>query len=388
MIINELCILINIIKLIFRMLEFKTLITSLSLFLIILSSCNSKNQTHSPKENLNKPTAVFSDQLKTKSGNNIIFDKGVYCGFLDSKGILWFGSNGSGVYSYDGKSYTHFTEDNGLPNNKVCTIMEDKAGNIWFGTAKGLCRYDRKNFTHIPIPQSDISGVWLDKVYPIVNPNQVMSILEDKNGDFWIGTNGAGVYRYDGETFTQYLSNEGKVYEDGLQHNIVLSITEDLSGNIWFTSLSHAGVISYDGITFTHYTTKEGLSDNFIRTSFCDRAGNIWIGTHGNRNGGLDRFDGKKFTNFHKTDDGLPLNNVQWIYEDKSGNLWLGSGNSNLSIFNGNVFKEFTAKDGRRFDRVLFILDDEKGSIWFGGLDGLWKIEGENVIDMISNKNI
>lgn len=368
--------------------EFKTFIIYLTSFLIIISSCNSKNQTNLSKENSNEIPLTSSEELEIKPSDKIKFDKGIYCGFLDSKGILWFGSNGGGLYSYDGNSYVQFTEENGFLNNQVCTIMEDKAGNLWFGTAKGLCRYNRKNFTHIPIPQSDTSSVWLDKVYPIVNPNQVMSILEDKNGDFWIGTNGAGVYRYDGETFTQYLSNEGKFYEDSLQHNIVLSITEDLKGNIWFTSLSHAGVISYDGTTFTHYKTEEGLSDNFVRTSFCDRAGNIWIGTHGNRNGGLDRFDGKTFTNFHPTDDGLPQNNIRWIFEDKSGKLWLASGRNNLAIFDGKTFKEFTTKDGRKFDRTLFILEDAQGSIWFGGQYGLWKFDGENVTDMISNKNI
>jgi len=311
---------------------------------------------------------------------------------------LWFGSNGEGVNRYDpaaeggtgGKSFTQLTEDDGLCNNKVCTIMEDDKGNLWFGTAKGLCRYDRKTFTTIAIPQSDTSSVWLDKVYPTVNPNQVMSLLQDKRGDFWIGTNGAGVYHYDGKNFTQYLSNVGKVYEDGLKHNVVLSITEDLMGNIWFTSLSHARVSRYDGKIFTHYKTEDGLSDNFVRTSFCDRAGNIWIGTHGNRDGGLDRYDpasgggkgGQTFTNFRKTDDGIAQNNIGCIFEDKSGNLWLGSGRGNMAIFDGKNFKEFITKDGQKFKIILNIVEDANGNIWFGGKYGLWKYDGDEVTDM------
>ena len=209
-------------------------------FLVIIFfviSCSGQNQKR-----------PGSSDIKSKEKNLIIHENGFSCGFLDSEGVLWFGSNGGGVYRYDGTLFVNFTEEDGLSNNQVCSITEDKQGNLWFGTAKGLCRYDRKTFTTIAIPQSDTSTVWLDKAYPIVNPNQVMSILQDRNGIFWIGTNGAGVYRYDGTTFIQYLSNVGKFYEDSLQHNIVLSITEDLSGNIWFTSLSHAGVSRYDAL--------------------------------------------------------------------------------------------------------------------------------------------
>jgi len=369
-------------------LQFST-IYYLFFLLILASSCNRQNPTQMPKDNNSESIISPSEPSVIKGSKDINFDQGIYCGFLDSKGILWFGSNGGGLYRYDasptnrqGASFTHFTEEDGLCNNKVCTITEDQEGNLWFGTAKGLCRYDRKTFTTIAIPQSDTSSIWLDKVYPVINPNQVMSILQDKNGFFWIGTNGAGVYHYDGNTFTQHLSNVGKVYEDSLQHNIVLSITEDLSGNIWFTSLSHAGVSRYDGAKFTHFKTENGLSDNFVRTSFCDKAGNIWIGTHGNRNGGLDRFDGKTFTNFRKTDDGLSQNNVMWIFEDQSGLFWLGGGRDNLCTFDGKTFKEFTTKEGQKFDIVLCILEDATGNIWFGGMHGLWKFDGETVIDM------
>lgn len=352
------------------------------LLMIFITSCNGQNQRKSIIDNV-KTTS--SSKLKNIDSQIVKPKNGFNCGFLDSKGNLWFGSNGGGVYRYDGRSFEKFTEEDGLSNNQICAITEDKNGDLWFGTARGLSRYDRKNFTTIAIPQSDTSSVWLDKVFPIVNPNQVMSLLQDKKGDFWIGTNGAGVYRYDGKTFTQYLSNIGKVYEDSLQHNIVLSITEDLSGNLWFTSLSHGGVSRFNGDQFTHFKTEDGLSDNFVRTSYCDKKGNIWIGTHGNRNGGLDRFDGSKFTNFRKTDDGLPQNNIMRIFEDKAGDLWLGGGRDNLSIFDGKHFKEFITKDGQTFDLILFILEDSKDNVWFGGSNGLWRLEGETLIDLIRN---
>ncbi|MCB9333661.1 MAG: hypothetical protein H6574_21605 [Lewinellaceae bacterium] len=307
-------------------------------------------------------------------------ENGFYCGFLDSKGNLWFGSRGNGVYKLENNSFINYTEKNGLCSNDISCISEDRKGNLWFGTTNGVCRFNGEKFVSLKIPQSDTSSVWLDKVYPIVNPNQVMSILEDLEGNLWFGTNGAGVYHYDGTTFTQYLSEIGKIYEDGLQHNIVLSIVEDLKGNIWFTSLSHGGVSVYDGKEFKQY--KNELSDDFVRVAYCDKKGNILIGTHGNRNGGLDLFDGKKFKTFHKTDDGLSSNNVRWIFEDKRGEFWIGSGNSQLSIFDGEHFSVFEGNEGQKYDRIIFVLEDTENNIWFGNRNGLWKFDGNKVIEI------
>ena len=347
-------------------------IFSYILSIIIFNSCSGQNQTKSTESLPN---------ISISKKKEITFEKGIYRGLLDSEGILWFSSRGNGVHRFDGESFTNFSTNEGLCDNDITSILEDSEGNIWFGTPNGMCRYDKKKFTHISIPFSDTTGYWLDKVYPIVNPNQVMSMLQDKKGDFWIGTNGAGVYKYDGENFTHHLSNVGKVYEDSLQHNIVLSITEDLTGNIWFTSLSHAGLSRYDGKSFKHFKTEEGLSDNFLRVSYCDKNGKIWIGTHGNRKGGLDVFDGESFVNFN-VENGLCYNNVHSIYQDTKGNMWLGSGRGNLCVYDGKTFTEFTNKQGDKFELVECIIGDSNNNVWFGSKNGLWRYDGKIVNDM------
>lgn len=351
-------------------------IFSLILALTVVS-CNGQNKKESER--------IISNQTYEKNDfNKIPFPKnGFYCGLKDKKGNLWFGSRGNGVFKFDGKEFTNYTEENGLSDNDISCITEDKKGNLWFGTPQGACKYNGDTFTQFDIPKSATSSNWLDKMYPMINPNQVMSILEDSKGNFWFGTNGQGVYKYDGKSFTQHLSDIGKVYEDGLQHNIVLSIVEDANNNIWFTSLSHGGVSVFDGEKFTHYVKE--LSDDFIRVVFCDKKGNIWIGTHGNRVGGLDQYDGKKFTAFHKTKDGFANNNVRWIYEDKLGKLWLGSGISELTTFDGNHFKAFQDENGKTYESILFIIGDSKENIWFGGKNGLWKFNGKKVTKMTTS---
>ncbi len=66
--------------------------------------------------------------------------------------------------------------------------------------------------------------------------------------------------------------------KEGLSGNNVNSILEDRAGNLWFGT-EYGGVSVYNGQTFTHYNDKDGLSDNNINSIFEDSHGNIWFGT-------------------------------------------------------------------------------------------------------------
>jgi len=133
----------------------------------------------------------------------------------DKYGNLWFGTEGGGVSKYDGKSFIHYTEKEGLSNNSVFSILEDKEGNLWFGTwGGGVNKYDGKSFIHYTNKQGLGS--------------LVVSILEDKYGNLWFGTEGGGVSKYDGKSFIHYTKKEG------LSNNSVYSILEDKEGNLWF----------------------------------------------------------------------------------------------------------------------------------------------------------
>lgn len=314
------------------------------------------------------------------------------CGYLDNDGMLWFGTS-IGVFRYDGKLFTAYFEKDGLCNEKISAISQDKQGNIWLGTTNGLCRYDGKSFMQVSLPWSDTSGVWLDEVYPVINPNEVRSIAEDDNGNLWVGTNGAGAYKYDGKTFTSFLAQKGKKQKDNLYHNIIESLFKDDDGNIWFTSMTHGGVTKYDGKSFEEIMPRDGLSDDMVRSSFQDKTGNIWFGTNGNRKGGLDRYDPKtkQFTNFSEA-DGLCLhktmdrcyNGVQCVYEDKKGNIWIGSGLGQLHIYDGQTFTPFITADGKSVSNVMYILEDLKGNLWFGSNAGhLYRYDGKTLTDMM-----
>lgn len=346
----------------------KTII-SLLLLLIFNSSCNDQ------KQNINfnntETNSNFKEQTVQpliKKTKNYQQNETVRSGILDKQGNLWFATYTEGVYRYDGKSFTQFTEQDGLSNNNVSAILEDNYGNLWFATADGICKYDHSTFTTVPVPNEN-RNIWGKEM----GSQKVLCLLQDSQGFIWFGTWGGGAYRFDpsvvdwqnSTNFTSFLADKGRIQEDGKHHHVIQSIMEDSQGNIWFTSMTHGGISRFDGEQFTHFTPKDGLSDDMYFSCFQDKAGNIWFGSLGNRNGSLDRYDGNSFTNFNET-DGLCNNNTISIYEDQRGYLWLGSARGELCIYDGTNFTPFRTSHGRTFERTGFILEDKDGAIWFG----------------------
>lgn len=325
-----------------------------------------------------------SGQLKeqSKTGHKVEHEKipvpknGFSRAYQDLDGTLWFTSNRGGVYHYDGVSYEHYTEEDGLSSIQVFSIARDNKNNLWFGTQKGLTKYDRTKFEHIPLPYQDTSSLWLDQVYPMINPNAAYSLAPSDSG-LWIGTTGGGAFHYDGEQFQSYLTEIGRKQEDSLYHNWVSYINKDREGNIWFASMTNGGVTQFDGKSFTHYSVNEGLADNFVRIIYDDNQGNHWFGFNGNRRSALTKFDGMKFKTY-SIEDGLCHQQIRSFCEDNEGNLWIGADHGNLCIYDGETFSEFNY-EGQSFSSVFFIFNDPEGNIWFGGQHGIWKYDGHTL---------
>ena len=200
---------------------------------------------------------------------------------------IWF-STIDGVYVYDGKTFTPFIIDKAAggflsSNNNAERILEDKAGNIWFGGrgTEGVFRYDGKSVTNLKLKELFQDG-------PKPKPhNWAFPQLQDKNGNIWF-SNWGGAYRYDGNSFTPFTKS------DGLPGGVT-RIIEDKKGNLWFGGDAGAGLSRYDGRSFTVFTAKDGLLNNSIWSILEDTSGNIWVGT---RETGLYLYDGKKFITY------------------------------------------------------------------------------------------
>ncbi len=113
----------------------------------------------------------------------------------------------------------------------------------------------------------------------------VRSMYQDTKGNYWFGTNGNGIIRYDGKTLERVTIEQSPMWL------AIRKIIEDKVGNIWFGTSS--GLVKYDGTKFTLYTTKDGLTTNVDQSIFEDNKGQLWFGTWQ----GLCIFDGEKFVN-------------------------------------------------------------------------------------------
>ncbi len=146
----------------------------------------------------------------------------------DRKGDLWFARDGYGACKYDGKSFRHFTQRDGLCSNNVSNIVEDAQGNLWFaclnsyypkkGTDGGLCCYDGKIIRQF-------------KAIEGLSKNDIYTVFPDKKGDIWIGATHFGAYRYSKGKFTLYKKTNRMDLTNsfGLQ-----SMLEDSKGRLWF----------------------------------------------------------------------------------------------------------------------------------------------------------
>ncbi len=271
----------------------------------------------------------------------------ITCMLEDKQGNLWFGTNVLGVSKYDGENLYHYTVDEGFPDTYVSTIMEDRQGNLWFGTMNsGVCKYDGENFTYFTEEEG-------------LSRNDVKSILEDKQGNLWIGTVGGGVCKYNGENFIHITLKEG------LSCRHVFSMLEDKKGNLWFGT-GTCGVTKYDGKNFTHIKKRNGLIGNGNISSILeDKYGNIWFAT----DSGVSKYDGKSFTNYTEK-EGLSGNSVKSILEDRNGNIWFAIIGGGVNKFGGKKFYHYGEKEGLSGDYITCMEEDDTGNLWFGTRNG------------------
>ncbi len=142
--------------------------------------------------------------------NPVAVSKKEYCTLKDRSGNFWLAATGEGVYCYNGKTFTHFTVADGLTDNTVSCMLEDKDGNIWFGTLTGVCRYDGKVMTNLALPDNNIarSTAWellIKMTNTLKYPNTVDSIKQDSNGNVWFTTKW-GIYCYDGKVIKGFIN--------------------------------------------------------------------------------------------------------------------------------------------------------------------------------------
>lgn len=346
------------------------LIISLPLAFICFTYCNGQEKNSIRHEIV----STTNEQTKLPKVKNTFTAASVGCALQDKEGNIWLGTNGEGLFRYDGKTFTNFSEKDGLDNHIIYALLQDAKGNIWIGTKTGLCKYDGKTFSVISINTSNAAFLNLNNGSS--SQNGVWSMMQDKSGKIWFGTDN-GVFCFDGTKFSNFLTNE-IINTDNLHLKTILSFLEDKHGNMWFGSCIGEGLIRYDGKILSRISPK-----GYARTQYIteDKNCNIWFSSIGK---GMCRYDGKSInTNFFKEKDTHDL--LYLIWKDKAENIWFCEtfNDRALCYYDGNSVINFSKKNVLPNKKMYPILEDKIGNIWFSA-EGmrLYKWDGKTFSDL------
>jgi ligand-binding sensor domain-containing protein len=345
-----------------------------------LTSCHGQNTTKIENSTL-KTTIAIGDTVH-KLGDSLWY---VY---QDKKNNYWFGSNGEGVYRYDRKTILNFTTKNGLCNDSIRQIQEDKLGNMYFSTMSGInkfdgkkittlqpieskewkleaddlwfhilgkkgehgpYRYDGKTLYHLEFPKHFLHDEFYERgINPFFSPYEVYTIYKDRKSTLWFGTSIFGACRFDGKSLSWIYEKDLTETPTGGSFGI-RSIFEDKEGGFWFCNTWHRFLISpTDSVESgkIRYKKIEGIGkaktfseDEYIYYSYIleDKKGNIWLTTWDK---GVFKYDGKNITHYSVQTGSKDINLVS-MHKDNQGDLWLGTPENGAYKFNGNTFEKF-----------------------------------------------
>ena len=330
----------------------------------MISSCIGQVKTET-KERKSSALAPSISQIQPYK-EPLFFINGQLCQhvreiFQDFKGNLWFGTNVYGIMQYDGVSLEYISEKDGYVNGgRISGIVEDSAGNIWFGTGSGLIKYDGSSFTTF----NEANG--------LLN-SEIWSLIIDSKGVFWIGHT-KGLSRYDGKNFENVAIPKASIKNPKTKFapDRITAIVEDAHGDLWLGT-DGFGICKYDGTSFTSYTSENGLAENTIHSLMVDSKDNLWIGTYWD---GLSRFDGKNFNNFTSNKE-LSGHGIHAFFEDNNGDIWISIKNNGVSKYNGDTFTHYS-KESFSNGSILSIYKDKENRFWFGGWGGLFRYDANS----------
>jgi ligand-binding sensor domain-containing protein/signal transduction histidine kinase len=338
----------------------------------------------------------------------------------DHAGLLWL-STPNGLYRLDpatGKvrRFGHDPSDPfSLSSNDVKFSGEDRTGTFWVATAKGLDAFDRERgrvTLHVPLRESisqsffeDEAGVfWILSAtgngLAVLNlrthrvtrysfaprgPQHlpltgVSSMLEDRDGNLWIGTFSDGLLKFDRahHRFIRYRHDAAN--PDSLPEDRVTTLFEDREGDVWVGLGATAPVyfterpLPFKTLPFDS-ANAANLGEKLVNVLYEDRTGSLWIGT----TGALDRLDQRegRDTRFEIPGHGIDAD-VLSVVENPSGTMWVGTSGLGLYRLDPNTRRiqrfRYTEDDGPAAI-VTGLTLDQAGDLWVATKAGLYRLD-------------
>ena len=268
--------------------------------------------------------------------------------------------------------FNHITDVEGLSQNSVLAMHQDKLGQMWIGTRNGLNKYDGEEFKIYKHQKGNKNSI---------SNNAILSIEEDSDGYIWLGTS-FGLNRYNPKknNFKNYFFNKGKVYS---RNNIITVVKKTSKEELWVGTANGGAIYNKKTDKF-----KSFLENRNITSILEIKSGAIFIGTRK----GLLKVVSRHNNNFKfKKISGTENEYIQDIIESPTGNILIATKNKSvleLDVFLEKVTPYFNEKTlsgkNRNIRKLLF---DQKGSLWMASYNGLQISENKNSILVLYRNN-
>lgn len=263
--------------------------------------------------------------------------------------------------------FNPFDKEQGI---RLKAILQDNEGNYWIGTGgNGLFRFRNKIISMI------------DKDQGLQN-EKMLSITQLKNGTKLLSTNCSGIYEWkDGKASLSTI-------HEYLEIGCFWSVFQDSKDRIWVGGGAPYMTESLDkpGKLFG---VKDGYTGYFVFAITEDSKGNIWVAS----SNGIFIYDGNSFVREITVDDGLFYSDARVLYEDESGVMWVGT-NGGLNTIDGDVVAKIELFDNAehaipRQPEVRAIYKDKEGAFWIGTYgDGLFRIKEGKIVNITTKDGL
>lgn len=316
---------------------------------------------------------------------NSISDNTISSLCLDKTGILWVGTSGLGINIYNKHAVRFSTlkrEKNAssrVTGFSIRSVLEDREGNVWIGSDV-LFRWDRKIDELISYETNSYNPDDFGNVGP-------WKIIQSSDGIIWMASN-EGLFRYNpaNQDVRQFKFNPDNT--NSMPEKDVFCVFEDLKGQIWIITENYLCKLSDQQKGTFGRPVHLGLpsfNEPARAVIYQDNDSIFWIGTRE----GLIRFEEKterlySYKNIPDNSNSLSNNLVKSISPDPSDPekfLWIGTAGGGLNLFNKKegTFTHFTENDGLPNNVVYGILPDNEGNLWLSTNKGLSRFNPQTV---------
>ncbi|HKU72348.1 MAG TPA: triple tyrosine motif-containing protein [Pyrinomonadaceae bacterium] len=311
--------------------------------------------------------------------------------YFDRAGSLWMSDYRDGVkrvrfperlakgrLTRDSQEIESFGASDGLTSNTAFNFLEDREGNVWASSSKGLDRFSYRPFSSVKLPAAysnltvltgESGDVWVattirnsllrvsgEKVIKEGGPMEVASVFRDSGGTTWWG-NAGGIWKQNSngfEFFPRPNTLSGGVWE---------IFPADDPGGLW-ARMGDTGLVHFNNGVWADRETPKGLPEKGPSCSFKDQQGRIWLGYS---NGGVYFLAGGQVQSFSRN-DGIDIGKIK-VIRGRGTQIWLG-GETGLAMFNNGRFTSVKTV-GEPFGAVSGIVETADGGLWLNESHGI-----------------